>query len=386
MYVFIKRSLFLLSVLSSFCLLLQACSNTPAQNVHEHHHDSGQSQETSNATESTADTTPQESTKESTPPDASGPESQTDAGQIPEASSPKHGKWLPMKAPPLGARQENSVVAMDGKLYIIAGFNGNRRLVASVEVYDPKADKWGKIADLPQAMHHTNAAAANGKIYVLGFLKSFLFTADGTSLVYDPKTDKWSNIKSMPSGRERGAGSVGVIEGKIYVAGGFRRGKAVSDFSVYDPKTDAWEKLPDLPDTLDHSAAGVIDGMFYLVGGRHAKITSQQDKLYVYNPKTKQWKTLKPIPTARGGIAGAVHGGRLYVFGGEGNRKLKSGVFDNVESYDPKTDTWTTHPPMKNPRHGTGAATIGNRIYIPVGADIQAFGAVKTCEIYDLSP
>jgi N-acetylneuraminic acid mutarotase len=69
------------------------------------------------------------------------------------------------------------------------------------------------------------------------------------------------------------------------------------------------------------------------------------------------------MPTARSGVAAAVLGGRLFVFGGE----QAGGVFSENEAYDPETDRWVAMAPMRTPRHGTGAAAVGARIYIPAG-------------------
>lgn len=86
------------------------------------------------------------------------------------------------------------------------------------------------------------------------------------------------------------------------------------------------------------------------------------------------------MPTPRGGAAGAVAEGRLYVVRGEGNPAAASGVFAEVEAYDPETDRWTSLPPMSTPRHGTGAAALLGQIYVPGGATQQGFGAVATHE------
>jgi N-acetylneuraminic acid mutarotase len=74
-------------------------------------------------------------------------------------------------------------------------------------------------------------------------------------------------------------------------------------------------------------------------------------------------------------VAGAVLDGRLFVFGGEGSG-MGSGVFPNVEAYDPAADRWETLPAMSVPRHGFGAATLDGRIYLPGGATSQGFGPV----------
>ena len=72
----------------------------------------------------------------------------------------------------------------------------------------------------------------------------------------------------------------------------------------------------------------------------------------------------------------------IIVVGGEGNSGDPSGVFPHVESYDPMADSWTSLPPMPTPRHGMGAAGYDGTLYVPGGADSQAFGAVATFEAY----
>ncbi|HEY3493794.1 MAG TPA: kelch repeat-containing protein, partial [Polyangiaceae bacterium] len=61
--------------------------------------------------------------------------------------------------------------------------------------------------------------------------------------------------------------------------------------------------------------------------------------------------------------------------GGEGNSAAQSGVFPDIEAYDPETDSWERFPPMAVPRHGFAAAALGGRIYLPGGATEQGFGA-----------
>jgi N-acetylneuraminic acid mutarotase len=291
----------------------------------------------------------------------------------------KPNTWKDCAKPPGGPRQENAVVLVDGKAWVLGGFQGLAESNTS-EIFDPTTGKWSDGPKLPEKMHHLNVAAIGKKVYILGFLKSFSFTADGRSWVWDGKA--WKSIAPMPRERIRGASGVGVIDGKIYVAGGLRKGKAVLDFSVYDPATDKWTTLPNLPGPIDHLAFGVIGSTLYLAGGRQAKIASHQNSLYAFDAKVGKWATKAPMPTSRGGVASAVHKGRLYVFGGEGNKSDPKGVFGQVEVYDPATNQWTNLPPMPTPRHGTAATSIGDGIFVPVGADKQAFGAIDLCRIY----
>ncbi len=293
------------------------------------------------------------------------------------------GRWEEVAAVGSGPVQEVSVVSLAQEMYVIGGFNDVLQVLPSVEVYSPSTDSWRFIEDMPVRMHHANAAVVHDKLYIVGFLTGLGFTPDGRVFVYDPQTDTWQPKGSMPEGTQRGASAVGVIDGWIYIVGGLR-GSAVPDFSRYDPEADLWEDLPALPENLDHIVGGVVDGIFYTVGGRSRSISNHVPSTYAFDPAENTWEARAPMPTSRAGHAAAVWDGKMYVFGGEGNPDHPSGVFDEVEVYDPQTDTWETLAPMRTRRHGTGAAAIDGRIYIPGGADVDAFGAIERHEVFHI--
>ncbi|HLN99967.1 MAG TPA: kelch repeat-containing protein, partial [Pyrinomonadaceae bacterium] len=68
-------------------------------------------------------------------------------------------------------------------------------------------------------------------------------------------------------------------------------------------------------------------------------------------------------PTVRSGVAAVSLSGKIFVFGGEYGRRTRN----NVESYDPENNKWQRWSPMPTPRHGLGAAVIGNSIYVISG-------------------
>jgi N-acetylneuraminic acid mutarotase len=73
------------------------------------------------------------------------------------------------------------------------------------------------------------------------------------------------------------------------------------------------------------------------------------------------------MPIPRSGTQAAVLDGKIFLFGGE----KFGGVFNNTEMYDPATERWSELTPMPIGRHGTGAVTIGNMIYIPAGGPLN---------------
>ena len=293
---------------------------------------------------------------------------------------PGTDEWTTLPVMPGGARQETGVVSVGGELWVLGGIDAAGGTLARVEIYDPRKGQWRRGPDLPLPMHHANVAVLDGIVYVAGFLTGLSFSAHGTVFALAP-SGTWEPRRSMPEGTQRGASGVTVVDGKLYVAGGFR-GSAVNDFSAYAPATDRWTALADLPVAADHLVAEVIDGIVYAAGGRGGVIVAHRPRLDAYDPATGLWSARAPMPTSRAGAAAAVLDGRLYVFGGEGNGAVATGVFSETESYNPAEDRWSTHPPMRTPRHGTGAAAVGRTIYVPGGAEIEGFGAVAVTEAF----
>lgn len=288
--------------------------------------------------------------------------------------------WTTLATLPV-PRQEHPTLAFEDEIWIFGGYDDTIRNLATVDVYDPATDTWRTdVAPMPTAMHHANVAAVDGKIYVTGYLGPGNFVARGGVFAYDPDENDWTEKTSMPDGRQRGASATVAIDGKIYVAGGLRSG-TVADFSAYDPSTDRWETLPDMPRPLDHAGAAAVGGKLYVLGGRAAGIEGVSGAVLIYDPKAGTWSSGEEMPTPRGGVAAAVAGGEIFVLGGEGNTAVETGVFDDVEAYDPEADSWRVLLPMAAPRHGMGAAAIGRRIYVPGGASVQAFGVVDTFDV-----
>ncbi|KAF2670350.1 galactose oxidase [Microthyrium microscopicum] len=287
-----------------------------------------------------------------------------------------------------GPRQEQSVVAAGDKIYIVAGLRKGaglrgENITSAVEVYDTVKDTWSDVAPLPFAVHHSNVAAVDGKLYYLGGLYSatgsiFPSVVRADSYRYDPTTNKWEPLAPMPNAR--GSAAMGVHGKTIYLVGGLLADmQAVDTVSSYDTVTNTWKSLDalKLPEARDHAGSVVVNNTFYLVGGRVGGPWQNRGTvltLDLKNPST--WMPKASMPVARGGLAVAEAAGRIWAFGGEGNKASAKGVFGDVNVYDIKKDTWETAAPMTAPRHGFGAASVGGRVYVPGGGANQGGGGM----------
>src|SRR5437867_7377055 len=266
-------------------------------------------------------------------------------------------------------RQELATGALNGKVYVMGGYDIDGGSTATVQVYDSATDTWALAHSLPYAVNHNSAAVVGGKLYSFG-------AGTGEVFVYNPNNDSWAAVASSHYVHSRTA-AVGVINDKIYVAGGTGT-PSQRELEVYDPVANTWTIKAPMSVPRNHTAGGVIGGKFYVVGGR---IMSSTDALEMYDPQTNTWSTRAPMPTPRSGIAAAVVNNELWVFGGEDVPDLV--LHAEVEVYNPVSNSWREESDMTLPRHGIWASVIGNKIYIPGGgAGASAIGPTNTNQIF----
>ena len=256
------------------------------------------------------------------------------------------------------ARQELATGALNGNVYVLGGYGPNGDSTDTVQVYHPTTDTWTFAHALPYAVNHNAAAVAGGKLYSFG-------AGAGEVFVYNPASNSWAAVGSTHYVHSRSA-AVGVINDKIYVAGG-EGTPSQRELEVYDPVANSWTIKAPMSVPRNHTAGGVIDGKFYVVGGRTADSTNA---LEMYDPETNTWSTRAPMPTARSGHAAAVVNNELWVFGGEDVAALA--LHAEVQVYDPISNSWRQEPNMPLPRHGIWASVIGSKIYIPGGSPTES--------------
>lgn len=297
------------------------------------------------------------------------------------ASGEPSGRWetVPVRNAPT-ARHENAFVKVDDRFYLLGG-RGDR----PVDIYDPETQTWREGARPPFQLHHFQAVAQDGLIYVIGAFTDDYPTERGISAVqiYDPAADAWRTGPEIPEGRRRGAAGAVAYDGKIYVVGGLVGGHgphadAVDWFDVFDPATGAWTALEDrpAPRVRDHFSAAVVGDRLYLAGGRNTGVENFSDSTIaavdVYDFASGRWTTLDeaPLPTERAGTAAIGHGRYVVVTGGEGFGQ----AWRETEALDTETNRWTLIGNLRQPRHGTQLLEHDGALYIAGGAGDQGGG------------
>src|SRR5215468_1728839 len=77
------------------------------------------------------------------------------------------GVWASIPPMPT-ARQEVGVAAVEGRVYVVGGFDASGAGRNTLEIFDTRTGLWETGPSLPVSVHHPNVAAVGTKIYVAG--------------------------------------------------------------------------------------------------------------------------------------------------------------------------------------------------------------------------
>lgn len=305
------------------------------------------------------------------------------APQLPAETPPAEPVWS--SHPPLPfAVQEIYPAGHRGRIHIAGGLLGEGGRVVGVSdrhiAYDPSSGATTTLAPLPALRHHPHAVDHNGRLYLLGGFGTnpgavnWIMSTD--TLLYDDTANSWSALAPAPGAHAEVVATS--LNTHIHIVGG-RAPKGVANLAyddhadtdrhlVYDPAANTWSTAAPALSARNSAAGAVINGAWHVAGGRSVA-DGPSDAHEVYDPREDRWRTAAPMPKgsgAGGNAAGAVNG-QLYIFGGEyfdnGGR-----VHPEVWRYDPKADAWTSAASMPTPRHGLGAVTLGDTIWLVGGA------------------
>jgi N-acetylneuraminic acid mutarotase len=185
----------------------------------------------------------------------------------------------------------NGVGKIGSKLYFSGGYDygAHSRMTSSqLWAYDPAANRLILKRDMPKFTAEGVTGVIDAKLYVLpGTCSGDAWPTAGYCAEepirqlfrYDPITNTWITRRSSPHFHRSGA--AGVIDGRLYVAGGL----GVADLDVYDPATNSWKALASMP-TAGRAIGATLGGKLFVIVGEGSELHT-----YVYSPATNTWKT-----------------------------------------------------------------------------------------------
>jgi len=234
-----------------------------------------------------------------------------------EVYDPATRTWAQLTPLPTALDHIQGVV-WGGRIYYIGGLSGWPGPHANtVYIYDPETDSFTEGAPMPRGRGAGGVAVHDGLIYYAGGLHT---DDSGTMVVpwldvYDPEADTWTPLPDMPHARDHFHAAV--LNGTFYAIGGRQEtaNATIPKVDAFDLETRTWATLgTELPTERGGFGTAVVGGEILVIGGEGGGNT--YDTVEAYNPETDEWRDLEPMPTPRHGIQAAVCGNGVYIAAG----------------------------------------------------------------------
>ena len=281
---------------------------------------------------------------------------------------------------------------VNGKLYSFGGFDSQKSTFTPTKrayVFDPVANTWTPIADLPYTPNganfggvtHAGITTDGTNIYIAG---GYTSNTSGTGQIFGTK-QVWKYIISqntyirMPDlPINIAAGQLEYLAGKLHYIGGTNSARTADLGNHYvldlNNLSGGWTTLASLPNPRNHAGSAVYEGKIYFIGGQHGQddnLVTQKD-VHAYNPATNSWTKMADLPVpaganGRGHISSgvAILGDRILVLGGEIVHKTSVNM---VSAYSPATNSWVNLTPLPSSRFSGVAGVMNSNIYYTGGS------------------
>ncbi|XP_062220794.1 acyl-CoA-binding domain-containing protein 4 isoform X2 [Phragmites australis] len=188
-----------------------------------------------------------------------------------------------------------------------------------------------------------------------------------------------------PSARYKHAAEV--VQDKLYVVGGSRNGRSLSDVQVFDFRTFMWSALNptrdpnqlnhennasdrSFPALAAHSLVKWKNNLVVVAGNMRSPSSLNKVSVWLIDVETNSWSALDTygkVPIARGGQSLSLLGSRLIMFGGEDNKRR---LLNDLHILDLETMMWEEVKTEKDgpaPRYDHSAAVYAKQYLLIFG-------------------
>ena len=295
-----------------------------------------------------------------------------------EAYDPAADTWTTMPELP-GRRSDFGLAFADGRLVVVGGMSAGE-VLKSVVAFDLTSQSWNGLPDLGTARHGMAVASVGKTIYAIGGAtgagdSQITSSAEALKLIArkPQPASEWRDLPDAPTERLMAAWTV--LGDELWVAGGMREGEYLQTVQSYNTRTGDWQERPPLPIPLHHATAATYRGDMVVMGGASDNLAQASNKVFAF--RNGKWDELPPLLNARAAAAAAVVGDKLVVVGGQNDKKLvaPTEVFDG--------ESWTQAADLPTPREHLAAVSDGVYIYTVGGRFLSSDENTAVFERFD---
>ncbi|XP_047549983.1 kelch-like protein 35 isoform X1 [Lutra lutra] len=221
------------------------------------------------------------------------------------------------------------------------------------DAYHPESRRWTPLPSLPGYTRSEFAACAlRNDVYVSG---GHINSRD--VWMFSTPLHTWIKVASLVKGRWRH--KMAVMQGQLFVVGGFDGLRRLRSVERYDPFSNSWAAAAPLPEAVSSAAVVSCEGRIYVIGGAGQDGVST-NKVQCFDPKEDRWSLRSPAPFSQRCLEAVSLEGTIYVVGG-----LMSKIF----TYDPGTDVWGEAAVLPSPVESCGVTVCDGKVHILGGRD-----------------
>ncbi len=170
-------------------------------------------------------------------------------------------------------RQHVDCGIIGNKIYVVGGTTEDpgARITPTVEIYDIAGNRWTFGPPLPEARHGVQLAVVGGKLYAIGggHEEREGRTISSAFQRYDPEANAWGSLPDLPVPIL--VPGIAVIGETIFVVGGLtgETGSTMASDKVcfFDVRGDRWGMATPLPKPVQFPGVAVIGDRLYVIGG-----------------------------------------------------------------------------------------------------------------------
>ena len=275
----------------------------------------------------------------------------------------------------------------NGRFYSIGGRSAD---VAGADFtnpfeYNPATNTWvAKAAIFPDNKVDNMACGVltvggTPQIYCVGGNASQVVGNASRVFSYNPVTDTITALTAADDwpGSQAGTflpGGFAVAGNKLYIIGTFNANSVppvvTAQVWQFDPNAavgSRWLARTDYPVARAYVPAATIGGFIYTGGGSNLDaggLLIDTVDSFKYDPATGVWTAIANIPRATGETRAVVVNNQMWVLGGG---RVAPNPSNEVDIYDPVSNTWSTGLPFSVGRRNFPADTDGSRVWLAGG-------------------
>ncbi|XP_006661717.1 F-box/kelch-repeat protein At1g22040-like [Oryza brachyantha] len=191
---------------------------------------------------------------------------------------------------------------------------------------------------------------------------------------FDPVCNQWQRLPLMPGVSHGGGGCRRGIPG-VWFGDLLSAGVRISDVvrGWLGQKDCSLDRIPFCGSTI-----GMVDGCIYVLGGFSR--ASAMKCVWRYDPFVNAWQEVSSMSTGRAFCKASLLNNKLYVVGGVSKGKNGLAPLQSAEVFDPRTGIWAEMPDMPFSKAqalptaflaellkpiATGVTSFGGKLYVP---------------------